>query len=241
MSSLPLKVWRLFPTLSAPMSVQMTLDRLLFEKHKSQFQSPWLRFYYSSEPWVSVGYAADKQPGYALTASRHAIQNIPVCRRITGGGTVVHGNDLIFSLFARKQDNPEKFESVETSYRHIHEAVKLALGRLGASAQFYDHQKLENGRDCFLNPVETDLQANGRKIAGGAQKRSVDIFLHEESIQPPKGLLLEDLERELLTAFAEYFGVKIERAEIKPEILFAAEKAASECILNMPDDKNVAN
>ncbi len=237
MSSLSLKKWRLFPVLSAPMPFQMTLDRLLFENHKAEIQPPLLRVYYSSAPWVSVGYAADKQPGYALAASQHSIQNIPVCRRITGGGTVVHGQDLIFSLFARKQDDPEKFESVETSYRHIHEAVKRAFLKLGTQADFYAGEKFENGRDCFLSPVATDLHAAGRKVAGGAQKRAEDVFLHEESIQPPAGLLLEDLERELLMSFAEYFGVKIERAEIRPDILFAAEKSAADCVLTLPDGK----
>ncbi len=223
--------WLLFPTLSAPMPLQMTLDRLLFENYQSQLKTPLLRIYYSPESWGSVGYAADKQPGYSLSSSAHDIRNIPLCRRTTGGGTVLHGKDLIFSLFAHKQDSPEKFESVETSYLHIHEAVKRALEKLGARVDFYTNEKLENGRDCFLNPVATDLRINGQKVAGGAQKRSQDFFLHQESIQPPAEILRSDLERELLVAFADYFGASIERAEIDPRILIEAEKQAHGCII----------
>ncbi len=130
------------------MSLQMTLDRLLFEAHQSKNEAPLLRIFYSSSPWVTVGYAANKQPGYALAASQHALKNLPVCRRLTGGGTVIHGNDLIFSLIARKQDDPEKFESVDTSYRHLHEAVKLAFQNLGKSSEFYTGENLQDGRDC---------------------------------------------------------------------------------------------
>lgn len=231
MSAQTLKAWSLFPTLSAPMSFQMTLDRLLFEKHKQNLDRPILRFFYSSEPWVSVGYAADKQPAYTLSASRHSFENRPICRRVTGGGTVIHGNDLIFSLFARKQDDPAKFDSVETSYRHLHEVVKLAFHKLGKEAEFYGSQNLGSGRDCFLNPVDTDLRIAGIKVAGGAQKRAEDVLLHEESIQPPQGILLADLERELRLAFEIYFGIKLERYDLDPEIIFIAEKQATECLV----------
>ena len=225
------KSWKLFPTISAPMPLQMTLDRLLFERHQTQIQNPVFRFFYSSAPWVSVGYAAEKKAGYALSASQHSLQNIPVCRRMTGGGTVIHGNDLIFSLFARKQDNPEKFESVETSYHHIHEAVRRAFQKLGKSAQFFKENQSQNGRDCFLNPVETDLHFDDKKIAGGAQKRSGDVFLHEESIQPPVGMSLPDLEKEIRTSFETYFEIKFESAMIQPEILFSTEKQSGDCVV----------
>ncbi len=214
------------------MPVQMTLDRLLFERYQTQIQRPIFRFYYSSAPWVSVGYAAEKKAGYALSASQHSLQNIPVCRRITGGGTVIHGKDLIFSLFARRSDNPEKFESVETSYQHIHEAIRRAFQKLGKSAQFFQKDELKNGRDCFLNPVETDLHFDHRKIAGGAQKRSGDLFLHEESIQPPAGMSLPDLEKEIIASFETYFEIKFESAMIQPEILFSAEKLSGDCVIH---------
>lgn len=213
------------------MSFQMTLDRLLFEQHKQNTNEPILRFFYSSEPWVSVGYAGDKQPTYALSASQHNLEGKPICRRATGGGTVIHGSDLIFSLLARKQDDSENFESVETSYRHLHEVVRLAFQKLGKEAIFYGNQNLGSGRDCFLNPVDTDLRIDGVKVAGGAQKRSEDVFLHEESIQPPTGIRLEDLERELCLAFEVYFKIKLERAEINPQIIFDAEKQAGDCVV----------
>ena len=213
------------------MPVQMTLDRVLFEVYHPQAAGPVLRFFYASEPSVTVGYAAEKKSGYALEASRHELDGLPVCRRMTGGGTVIHGQDLIFSLFAHKQDCPGKFDSVETSYRHLHEVVKLAFAKLGKTPAFYQKEEAQNGRDCFLNPVETDLRLDGRKIAGGAQKRSEDFFLHEESIQPPSGMVLAELECALLLAFEEYFEIKIERAVIDPQILIRAEKEAEACVL----------
>ena len=131
------------------MPLQMALDRLLFEKHQSELNpAPVLRFYYSSALWCSVGYAAEKSADYALTSSKHDLKQISICRRPTGGGTVIHGNDLIFSLCARKQDDFEKFESLEISYKHLHEAVKLAFQKMGKQIDFYGIEKRVGGRDC---------------------------------------------------------------------------------------------
>lgn len=231
-----MKTWSLFPTLSAPMPLHMALDRVLFEKHTADSSlRPTLRIYYSSEPWCSVGYAAEKKSGYFLESSRHTLQTLPICRRLTGGGTVIHGQDLIFSLCARKEDDPEKFATVETSYRHLHEAVRLAFLKLGMELEFYREEKLETGRDCFLFPVQTDLRFRGRKVAGGAQKRAKDVFLHEESIQPPREVDLTCLEKELIQAFETHFGVKIERAQIDPEVMIEAEKLAPQCLVKATD------
>ncbi len=232
--------WNLFPTLSAPMPLQMAIDRLLFEQHHRGCADgaeprPILRIFYSSEPWCSVGYAAEKKSGYFLESSRHALQTLPVCRRVTGGGTVIHGQDLIFALCARKEDDPVKFESVETSYRHLHEAVKIAFEKLGMKPEFYRDQRLQTGRDCFLFPVETDLRLEGKKIAGGAQKRSGTVFLHEESIQPPEEISLVKLEAEILNAFENYFNIKMERILIDPELIAEAEKIAPDSVLKVSE------
>lgn len=222
------------------MPLQMELDRLLFEEHRRGCAEgaeprPILRIFYSSDPWCSVGYAAEKKSGYFLESSRHALQTLPVCRRVTGGGTVIHGQDLIFALCARKEDDPVKFESVETSYRHLHEAVKIAFEKMGMKPEFYRDQSLQTGRDCFLFPVETDLRLEGKKIAGGAQKRSGTVFLHEESIQPPAEISLVQLETEILSAFENYFDIKIERILIDPELMVEAEKIASDCVLKVSE------
>ena len=223
------------------MPLQMAINRLLFERHSATpAAGPVLRIFYSSEPWCSVGYAAEKKSGYFLESSRHALQTLPVCRRVTGGGTVIHGQDLIFALCARKEDDPAKFESVETSYRHLHEVVKMAFEKLGLKPEFYRDQPLQTGRDCFLFPVETDLRLEGKKIAGGAQKRSGSVFLHEESVQPPEEISLVRLEEEILAAFDNYFGIKMERILIEPEFIAEAEKAAPGCVLKV-SEMNVWN
>lgn len=236
-----MKKWRLFPTLSAPMPLQMAVDKLLFEDFAQKpEQGPIFRIYYSSEPWCSVGYAAEKKSGYFLESSQHELRTLPICRRVTGGGTVLHGNDLIFALCARKEDQPDQFETVESSYLHLHEAVRIAFQKIGLRPDFYQDEPLKSGRDCFLFPVETDLRLYGRKIAGGAQKRAGDVFLHEESIQPPKNVSLGVLEAKLIEAFQEYFAIEMSRMQIEPDLMMRAEVFAPQMILKV-SELNILN
>jgi lipoate-protein ligase A len=217
--------WSLLPTISAPMPLQMALDELLFESQKKETQAPILRFYISSEPWISAGYSFRDAP--ALLKSDLILKNpqVPVCRRVTGGGCVFHGRDLIFSLTARIQSDPEKLSSVQSSYAKIHESVKIGLQQCGLDPKFYSREdELPKGNDCFDFPVESDLSWKGKKIAGGAQKRSEGVLLHHESISIPQGVEWSGLIRAIRKGFEEVFALTIENADLDPAIIFKAIK-----------------
>ena len=130
-------VWKLLPTLSAPMPLQMALDEQLFLSQKIDPQSPVLRFYVSSSPWISVGYSFREEADLAKSGLISKSSGLPTCRRLTGGGCVLHGCDLIFSLVARLQTDPENLGSVRTSYAKIHESVSRGLKRCGLDPKFY--------------------------------------------------------------------------------------------------------
>lgn len=218
-------VWRLLPTISAPMPLQMALDELLFESQKKEHRAPILRFYVSSAPWISVGYSF--RDAGALSKSELILKNpqVPVCRRITGGGCVLHGGDLIFSLTARLESDPERLISVRTSYAKIHEGVKMGLQTCGLDLKFYRAKdELPKGNDCFDFPVESDLSWKGKKIAGGAQKRSEGVLLHHESIAIPSGVERGELILAVCRGLEQVFGTSIQNADLDPEMYFQAEK-----------------
>lgn len=217
--------WKLLSTISAPMPFQMALDELLFGSQKKEIHAPILRFYVSSSPWISVG--CSFRDAEALSNSDLILKNpqIPMCRRVTGGGCVLHGRDLIFSLVARYDDGSDLFSSVRTSYEKIHESVSIGLQTCGLDPKFYsDTGKLPKGSDCFDFPVESDLSWKGKKIAGGAQKRSEGVLLHQESISIPPTVNREDLVWAIRKGFERVFTVVIENADLEPEFYFQAEK-----------------
>lgn len=228
--------WSLLPTISAPMPLQMALDELLLESQKKADQNPNLRFYFSSEPWISVG--CSFRDSATLAKSELILQNpkVPVCKRITGGGCVLHGEDLIFSLITRYErgqapapnENPLAFlSSASASYGKIHEGVKMGLQLCGLDPKFYSAGDITTqGSDCFSYPVESDLSWKGKKIAGGAQKRSEGVLLHHESIRIPPGVARQDLIRAVRKGLEQVFAVTIENADMDPEIFFNAQRKA---------------
>lgn len=222
--------WHKLPRISAPMPFQMALDEVLFrQSQEEKIQVPLIRFFFSSEPWITVGYSSLKRGNpYRKTAALIHRSRVPVCRRMTGGGSVLHGDDLIFSLIARKSAH-EYFSSVRVSYLHIHEAVKAAMEKLGFSPRFYRcDERLTAGEDCFVFPVATDLELKGRKVAGGSQKRSAGLLLHEESIRVPDGMDAGDLVNEIERSMETVFGVSLQASDLDPSDLREAAKLARE-------------
>lgn len=223
-----------YSALSAPMPFQMALDELLFEQWiqapstEPSVSRAALRFYYASEPWVSIGYshAGWKALSEGLDAPADLLTDAartPVCRRITGGGRVLHGRDLMFTLIAPRALD-ESFKSVMGSYARLHEVLIEALQELGIKARFYrEEEPLPSGKDCFLHPIASDLEAGGKKIAGGGQKRSRGFLLHQESIHLDQTYLYEPLTQALTRGLGKWFGCEPEKADWQPEHLEAAE------------------
>lgn len=203
------------------MPFQMALDEVLFRGliEKQIEHAPILRFYFSSEPWVTVGYS---HPQDQMDKERNQ------CRRITGGGRVEHGEDVIFSIIGQKEDD-ESFKSVRVSYWKIHEAVKMAYESLGSQPRFFRcDEKLPRGGDCFVYPIATDLALGDQKIAGGAQKRSSGIFLHQESLKVPAPMDAEMLVTALRQSFEKVFEIKLNSTICELEHLEQAKNLARE-------------
>jgi len=112
-------------------------------------------------------------------------------RRPTGGGTVIHGWDLTYSV-AVPLDNPLIPKDTLDSYRLISECIIEGLRQLGIKAErFYEVKRCEAhyseraGGDetlrniCLTNPTKYDVLIGGRKVAGAAQRRKQGVMLHQ--------------------------------------------------------------
>ncbi len=219
--------WLLLPTVSAPMPFQMALDELLFDHQKQTPQEPVLRFYLSSVPWISAGCSYQKDGDLMTSELIRKNPLVPICRRTTGGGCVLHGQDLIFSLIAQygADGMAPSLATVRTSYVRIHEGVKMAFQTLGLETRSYDPgEHLPAGDDCFQFPVASDLAMDDEKVAGGAQKRSHGVLLHHESVRIPRGFEWGSLARAICRGFEKVFGVRIQDSDLDPEMYFKAER-----------------
>ena len=159
-------------------SAQMALDEALYDWSVSTGNAA-ARFYHWDAPAVTVGYfprpGADQPP---LPAG--------AVRRFTGGGLVEHGEDLTFVLTLPTGCEVSRATGA-ARYRWIHEALAQSLAETGVPVALEPAHLASSAGPCFSHPVPWDLRdpETGRKIGGGAQRRSRGAVIHQGSVRLP--------------------------------------------------------
>jgi len=197
----------------APVSaaMNMAIDEALLE----HCACPALRFYGWRGPSVSFGYFGKFADIARETKDREFV------RRWTGGGSVLHGQDLTYSLIT-PASNPASLREPPLIYAAIHSAIRQALAADGRETELAMAAGPKTSDACFANPVRDDLIFRGRKIAGAAQRRTRGGFLHQGSIQLP------NLSKAFRGRFASALAKKIEHEEIPPQVVARAAELAME-------------
>ena len=144
----------------------MGLDEALL---LSQTRQPTLRLYRWKPAGLSIGYFQSSSH-FSRMDGDHVL-----VRRLTGGGAILHADELTFSLAIDAAALPAE---VADSYTLIHGAVSAALEEVGVTARFPANgtQPSATARPeapwCFADPVPQDLlSASGKKLLGSAQRR----------------------------------------------------------------------
>ena len=197
-----MSIWRFIESLPSDIFTQMELDRKLFEEFVQDSEAlPLFRIYRVSKPAITIGRSYQGRAFWWKTRK--------VCVRPTGGGLVRHGSDLLYSIIARRYCF-STFHQVRTSYLSFHEVIQDAFQGLGIETRLFrcdEAKKRKRAKDCFNEPVATDLLLDEKKVAGGAQWRRGESFLHQGSILIPRGVSYEGLKQAFLEAFERKFGV----------------------------------
>ncbi len=153
---------------------QMAVDEALLQI-SSRDGVARLRCYRWREAAVTVGY-------FQTLPER---SGVPMIRRITGGGTVNHGEDVTLCLVA-----PRSWPLVdlvqEERYRIVHTALQSALEAEGYPLRPTQAADTFRQGPCFSHPVTWDLlDAAGVKRVGGAQRRNRSGLIHQGSLLLP--------------------------------------------------------
>jgi lipoyl(octanoyl) transferase len=159
----------LFPFLTADGPTQMAADEALLE-HVITTGRPALRFYNWDPPTLSLGY-------FQPYASR--LPGLPVVRRMTGGGAIVHDRELTYALGLP----PGPIQKDPHWACRMHDIIRVALAEWGVTA--VSGCGLEVGRGaflCFEHQSPGDLLLGGHKIGGSAQRKRDGVILQHGSI-----------------------------------------------------------
>lgn len=137
--------------------------------------------FYAWRPYaITLGYNQEDSDIDTL-ACRQA--GIDIVRRPTGGRAVFHADEFTYSFFA------ESPEHNSVLYRMVHEVIRLALEALGIEAEFCrstlarpNAVPTAGSVSCFTASARYELQVEGRKLVGSAQRRTRDVLLQHGSL-----------------------------------------------------------
>jgi lipoate-protein ligase A len=159
----------------------MALDEALLDQacgSSSQVTQPTWRFYRWSEPTLSLGYfqaEADRSEHKASAAC-------PLVRRLTGGGAIVHDQELTYSLVV-PAGHPLSIGR-DRLYRLVHGALVTALSEFSLSATLCPGGPAAPPEPflCFQRRALGDVLLGNDKIAGSAQRRRRGAVLQHGSL-----------------------------------------------------------
>ncbi|MDP8263086.1 MAG: biotin/lipoate A/B protein ligase family protein [Candidatus Ancaeobacter aquaticus] len=157
---------------------------------KGKAAVPVLRFYDWKMRALSIGYFQRVQ--VALDYARANGVDFEIARRMTGGGIVLHGNDITFSLVVKDTVlnglSSLNKSSIVDSYYYVNNAIKKGIDILLGKSDSPDmslETKQASSKDtkfCFNEPTKHDVLYSGKKIAGGAQRRIDGYVMYQGSI-----------------------------------------------------------
>ncbi len=117
---------------------------------------------------------------------------IDIVRRMTGGKLVLHHKEVTYSLCS--SDSETFTPKLMDSYRLISEALMMGFEKMGLRSSLADappDSYVKGTLPCFSFPARNEIEINGKKIVGSAQKRTGLKFIQHGSIplEGDQGLL----------------------------------------------------
>ncbi len=223
-------MWRVILDRRRKGAINMGIDEAMLE-----FGKPTLRIYGWEEPTVTIGRLQKAKEAVNLEECRK--KGIPVIRRISGGGSVIHDREITYCIVGDEKllgEDPEKTFSSVLSF--LVEFLRL-LGIEGAKEGI------------------NDISVGGKKISGNAQARRKERVLQhgtilldvnkdimDSLIMPPKEKLKDKgifRPSERVTSVKEILGRVPSRTQIFSALLMAFEKVFGEFEIGSLKDEEI--
>jgi lipoyl(octanoyl) transferase len=171
-------------------SWNMAVDEALLES-ASASNLLTLRFYQWTPATLSLGYFQS----LADRAEHPPSKACPVVRRSTGGGAILHDQEVTYSLIAPVR---ERFgDAAKGLYDAVHQSLVRTLAELGVQATLYSSEITQSTAPepflCFQRRAVGDVIVDGQKIAGSAQRRHHGTVLQHGSFLLRKAVAAPEL------------------------------------------------
>ncbi|MEA3288684.1 MAG: biotin/lipoate A/B protein ligase family protein [Campylobacterota bacterium] len=172
----------------------MAVDELLLNNFKAN-DLPIFRLY-GWNPSLTLGKFSKIDQTIDLKKLHR--KNIQLTRRITGGGVLVHGGDISYSIVMAK--NITNKQSVKETYKYLCSFILELYKKLKLRSFFACDldMKEEKNSFCLAGTESYDIIINNKKIGGNAQRHTSKVLLQHGTIPLDldkeffKDILLED-------------------------------------------------
>lgn len=180
----PVADWRLLKTGLADGATNMAIDEAILWAVAEGESGPTLRFYGWEPPCLSIGYSQSMEGEVDVDKCRES--GTDFVRRPTGGRSILHADELTYSVVA-PQAEPRVAGGVIESYRRLSTGLVAGLRALGlAVAQVETANDKGQSAACFDAPSSYEITVDGKKLVGSAQVRKKSVLLQHGSL-PLKG------------------------------------------------------
>ncbi len=163
----------------------MKMDEIFLEELRPD-DPPLLHLYRFQEKSATFGHFLN--PEEYIDLEKASGWGLDLSKRPTGGGMIFHIWDLAFSILI-PANHPGYFQDTLKNYAFINERVLKAIEAFLGNSHPIDllpeedppldeHAKIF----CMAKPTKYDVMIEGKKIAGAAQRRKKQGYLHQGSI-----------------------------------------------------------
>lgn len=154
----------------------MAVDEALLE-HSADHEVRTVRIYGWKEATVSLGYFQKASEYF----NDPRWQGLPVVRRLSGGGAILHHHEITYSCCLPAKDNWSRHPP--DLYDAVHDAIVALLRQNGVPLQKRGSQLGDDSQFlCFARGDERDLVIDGNKVMGSAQRRRRGAVLQHGSL-----------------------------------------------------------
>jgi len=170
------------------------LARLDSSREGTPAATPVLRLFRFDPPGITLGRA--QRPERTLDLERCRRDGVEWAVRPTGGRAIFHDEEWTYSFAARIAD-PEWGGDLSEAYARVSRLIHASLTALGVAAALVA-QRAPRGApredqdggpvtdparpSCFASTARHELELDGRKLAGSAQRRTAVALLQQGSI-----------------------------------------------------------
>lgn len=164
-----------------PGKFNMEFDEALARDLQNGSGFPTLRVYGWLPHAISIGYNQNFED---FDYEKIIKSGFDIVRRPTGGKAIFHAHELTYCVVTKITD-----QGPRAIYQYINECLLRGLTYLGirASLSLYSDNfrqlyKLNASIPCFSSSAKNEIQFDGKKLIGSAQRRYGDVILQHGSL-----------------------------------------------------------